>query len=82
MLRRGHKKIDSATNRKKHTRSGGVNERVASITWRIKNELGGSWLFNYYMFLRHYCREPSDFEDFYDGITALGIMLEFEGPRL
>lgn len=37
--------------------------------------------FMYYSFLNAYHREPSTFEDLFDGIEALGAMHELDGLK-
>jgi hypothetical protein len=79
-----HKKIDSAATKRhgvSNSRGSGGNEKIASITWKINHEVGGPWLFQYYMFVHNYGRDPKDFTDFLDGIAALGVILEIQGPR-
>ena len=83
MRGRCHKKIDSAASKPpSSSRSGGGNERIASIAWKVKHEIGGPWILNYYLFLSRYHRDPIDMLDFLQGLNTLSVILELEGPRL
>ncbi len=72
------KKIDAALEKSPKQQGSG---NVSAIEKKIEQRVGGLWVFNYYLFISKYPREPMDIEDFFMGLESLAIMKEMEGPK-
>jgi hypothetical protein len=68
----------AAAEKKTRTRGG----EDSNLIKEIQESVGSYWIFNYYVFRKHYGYEPKDFEDWFDGLRSLPIILKLEGPRL